>query len=169
MGQQLTSEGNLELELLQAVEFCFTKAEALKEVNILSIPLNERMAHFSHIEDRARTVYVEVGMDARLRIHQWCFRFLERRSMTHIATVSEAAKWIEEAIAHKFFAQRVEVSNASVSRLVHRFERYLKGQVRTFRYFWPCQICHDETEHEVIIGNVRLRPMALAKDDISPD
>lgn len=166
MGQHLKSVDSLERELREAIEFCFTKSEELKRVSILSIPLNERMAHFSHIEDRGRTVYVEVGMDARQRIHEWCFRFLQRRNMTHVAAVSEAAQWIEEAIAYKFFAQRAQLNNAAVSRMIHRFERYLEGEVRIFRFFWPCQICQDDTEHEVIIGNVRLRPMALARNDI---
>lgn len=162
----LTGQLNLERELLDAVEFCFAKADALKGADMLSIPLNQRMAHFSHIEDRAKSVYVEVGIDARQRIHRWCLRFLQRRGLSHVANVSEAGKWLEQAIAHTFFAQRVALAPPAISRLIQRFERYLAERMRTFRYFWPCQICHDEQDHEVVIGPVRLRPMAHAKTEV---
>lgn len=161
-----TGQPNLERELLETVEFCFDKAEALKSVDILSIPLNQRMAHFSHIEDRAQTVYIEVGIDARQKIHSWCLRLLQRRNLTHVVNVSEAGKWLEQAIAHTFFSKCVALTPSAISRLIKRFERYLAERMRTFCYFWPCQICHDEETLEVVIGPVRFRPMAHTRPEI---
>lgn len=161
-----TKPMKLDSELFQAVEFCFAKAEALKKVDIASIPVNQRMACFAHIEDRAKRVYVEVGMDARQRIHRWCLRFLQLRGQTHLVDVSEASKWLDQAIAYTFFFKRVELTPRAISRLIHRFECHLSEQMKTFRYFWPCQICADEEDYEVTIGPVRLRPMAYAKPEI---
>jgi Apea-like HEPN len=157
---------SLEQQLAEIVRFCREKASKLRATNPMDISLNNRMAHFAHIEDRSGKVYVEVGSDVLLRIQEWCYEHLSRRGWTHLISVSDCAKRVEEAIAFRFFRTPRQVSASQIAKLVHALDKAILEEVKSFRYLWPCYICYGEQPPEFSIGPVRFRPTTKLEGEI---
>ncbi len=157
---------SLEQQLNDIILFCREKAKELKGIDPNSIPLNDRMAHFAHISDRTGETYVEVGMDARRQIQEWCFSYLQRRGWVHLISVSQCAEQVEEVIAYKFFKMRKAINDGSISKMIHGLDDSIRNGVKPYRFIWQCHICFGANPSEFLIGDVRFRPTEFGKDDI---
>ncbi|RJF93191.1 HEPN domain-containing protein [Sphingomonas cavernae] len=156
----------MEQKLVEIVHFCREKAKELRATDPNDIPMRTRMAHFAHIQDRSGETYVQVGMDARLRIQEWCFEYLKRRGWTHLISVSHCAERIEEAIAFRFFKTCRPVDTGTISKMVNGLDKSIQNDVRPHRYLWPCHICYGDSPSEFLIGTVRFRPTINCRDEI---
>lgn len=154
------------MELMEAVQFCFSEADRFHKTNIADVPFHDRVDFLAKLNDRTGEVSVVVGRIARKRLYDWCNDFLKRRSWTHLADSSECTIWLQEEIAHRFFGKGTNANMASISRLIDRFEKFVKQGVREHRYLWPCHICFEDKPSVLSIGPVRFRPMNEAGDDI---
>jgi hypothetical protein len=162
----MTKPANMEQRLAEIVRFCRTKEVELRSTDINDVPLRERMAYFAHIADRSGDTYVQVGMDARLRIQHWCFDHLKRRGWIHLISVSTFAELVEEAIAFRFFKKRGVIDNSAVAKMVAGLEKMIVSDVKPHRYLWPCHICFGTNPSEFRIGTVRFRPISLCGDEV---
>ncbi|MEO5492611.1 MAG: hypothetical protein ABIR08_01130 [Sphingomonas sp.] len=148
----------IERRLADIVRLCREQAEFLRTVDPNDIPLSNRMAYFAHIEDRSGETYVEVGMDARIKIQEWCFEHLTRRRWTHLISVSQCAERVQEEIAFRFFKTPQPVDTRTISRIVDALDKSILADVKPHRYFWACHICYGDSPSEFSIGGVRFRP-----------
>ena len=162
----MSNSVNLEQQLTDIVHFCCEKANELSSVDPNSVPLNDRMAYFAHITDRSGETYVEVGIDARRRIQEWCFVYLQRRSWTHVISVAQCAKQIEELIAFQFFKLQKVIEVGAISKIISRVDASIRDGVKPHRFVWPCHICFGANPPEFFIGDIRFRPAESCNDDI---
>lgn len=158
---------SMEQKLADIVRHCRDNAEVLRSTDRGAIPLRDRMAHFAHIADRSGDTYVEVGMDARIRIQHWCFEHLKRRGWTHLISVSSFAERVEEAIAFRFFKTRRFIDNGAIAKMIAALDKSIRADVKPHRYLWLCHICFGTSPSEFWIGTVRFRPTALCGDEVA--
>lgn len=156
----------MEEELIEIISYCQKMAEELKGTNMADIPLRERMAHFDHIGSARKETYVEVGHDARIKIHYWCFDYLSRRGWTHLISVSQCAERVEDAIAFRIFKRGQKNERRIVSKIIHGLDTSIQVDKKPHRFLWPCHICYGEVPAEFSIGPVRFRPTKACRGDL---
>jgi len=156
----------MEQRLADIVRLCRIKETELRSTDPEAISLPQRMAHFAHISDRSGETHVEVGIDARMCIQEWCFDHLKRRGWTHLISVSAFAERVEEAIAFRFFKTRRMINNGAVAKMIATLDKATLADVKPHRYLWPCHICFGSSPTEFRIGTVRFRPASLCSDEV---
>ncbi|RJF90649.1 HEPN domain-containing protein [Sphingomonas cavernae] len=162
----MNKRASMEQKLAEIVRFCHDKVKELRSTDPNDIPLRDRMAHFAPISDRSGETYVEVGMEARIRIQEWCFEYLKRRAWTHLISVSQCADRVEEAIAFRFFKTRRVAEIGAIAKLVSALDKSIQADVKPHRYLWLCHICFGTNPGEFCIGTVRFRPTALCGSEV---
>lgn len=163
----MKKSGGEEVELTEIVLFCRQKAKELRSTRMEDIPLNARMSHFAHIQDRSKETYVEVGIEALIRMQEWCFEHLKRRGWTHLISVKECADHIAEEIAFRFFKTPRPVTPSAISKMIRSLDDRIAKGVEPHRFLWPCHICYGDSPDEFSIGDVRFRPASRCESEIS--